>query len=74
MSSALIHVTFSKGYRYKGWLFEYDRNKPFGPQPLKKNHEPKKQAGRKFYKMFDEFYNLPIEEQEKYREFWEWNR
>ena len=69
MSSALIHVTFGKGYHYKGWYFEYDRNKPFGPWPLNKDETPKKRAGKKFYKMFDEFYNLPIEEQEKYREF-----
>jgi hypothetical protein len=69
MSSALIHVTFSKGYRYKGWLFEYDRNKPFVPEPLKKDGTPRKRSGRVFYEMFDEFYKLPIEEQEKYREF-----
>ncbi len=69
MDSAFIHISFFKLYRYKGWLFQYDRNKPFGPEPLKKDGTPRKRVGRVFYKMFDEFYNLPVEEQEKYREF-----
>jgi hypothetical protein len=69
MSAVLLHITFQKAYRYKGWYFEYDRNKPFGPWPIKTNGEPMKRAGKKFYKMFEEFYNLPIEEQEQYREF-----
>jgi hypothetical protein len=69
MSSAFIHINFQKTYRYKGWFFEYHRNKPFGPEPLKKDGTPRKRAGRKFYKMFDEFYGLTVEEQEKYREF-----
>ncbi len=62
-----IHITFIKVYRYKGWLFEWDRNKPFGPEPLKKDYTPIKRVGKKFYKTFDEFYQLPINEQETYR-------
>jgi hypothetical protein len=69
MSAVLLHISFSKLYRYKGWYFEYDRNKPFGPWPLKTNGESMKRAGRVFYKMFEEFYSLPVEEQEQYREF-----
>ena len=67
MSSTFIHISFSKLYRDKGWYFEYDRNKPFSPQPLKKDGVPRKRVGRAFYKMFNEFYGLPIGEQEKYR-------
>jgi hypothetical protein len=68
MSEVLIHITFAKTYRYKGWYFEYDRNKPFGPWPLNKDGASKKRAGKKFYKMFDEFYSLPVSEQDNYRE------
>jgi hypothetical protein len=69
MTIELIHISFFKLYRYKGWYFEYDRNKPFGPWPIKPNGEPMKRASKKFYEMFDEFYSLPVEEQEKHSEF-----
>jgi len=64
----IIHISFAKIYKYKGWKFDYDRAKPYGPEPLKKDGTPRKRTGRVFYKVFDEFYSLPIEEQEKYRE------
>lgn len=66
----IIHMSFQKVYLFKGWLFEYDRNKPFGPWPLKKDHEPRKRAGKKFYYMFDEFDSLPVKEQENLRVFY----
>lgn len=52
-------------YEYEGWLFEYSIGS--GPWPLKKDGEPRKRAGKKFYKMFDRFDKLPDEEQAKYR-------
>lgn len=52
-------------YEFGGWLFE--THSYCGPWPLKKNFEPKQQAGRKFYKMFDRFYALSADEKEKYR-------
>jgi len=67
MDSVLIHVSFLKAYEFEGCLFEYDRNKPFPPWPLKKDHEPKKLAGRKFFDLFGRFNELTLDEQEKYR-------
>ena len=63
----IIHISFQKVYQYKGWLFEWDKNKPFEPWPLKKDYTPRKQAGRLFYKAFDEFYQLTTNEQEAHR-------
>ena len=51
-------------YRYKGWFFEYGQT---GCWPLKKNGEPRKQAGRKFYSVIDEFLDLPEDEQKAHR-------
>ena len=64
-----IHMSFIKAYRYNGWLFEWDRNKPHVPWPLKVNYEPMARAGRKFYEIFLEFSTLEEVEQEKYRVF-----
>ncbi|MFK5882818.1 MAG: hypothetical protein QM489_00590 [Candidatus Izemoplasma sp.] len=63
----LIHICFIKAYEYKGWKFEYDRGKPYGPWPLKKDLEPRERAGQVFYNLFSEFYKLEDAEQEKYR-------
>ena len=52
-------------YEYKGWFFEYKAY--CGPWPLKKNGDPRKCAGKKFWNMFSEFSKLPEEEQETYR-------
>ena len=52
-------------YEYKGWFFEF--HKYIGPWPLKKDGDPRKRAGRAFYKMIDGFRALPDDEQEKYR-------
>ena len=48
----LLHLNIPRDYRYKGWWFEYTHS---GPWPLKKNGEPRKRAGRKFYKIIEEF-------------------
>lgn len=63
----LIHMSIVKFYRFEGWTFEYDRNKPFGPWPCKKDFEPRKRAGKKFYDMFERFNDMPIEAQESFR-------
>ncbi|MBE0470428.1 MAG: hypothetical protein IBX55_13100 [Methyloprofundus sp.] len=67
MTGVIVHMSFQKAYLFKGWLFEYDRNKPFGPWPLKKDFEPRKRAGRSFFKCFAEFQSLPVERQEEFR-------
>ena len=63
----IIHIGMIKFYEYQGWLIEYDRNKPFGPWPCKKDGEPRARAGRKFYSVFGEFNKLSIEQQEGFR-------
>lgn len=50
-------------YEYDGWFFELGRF----PWPLKKNGDPRANAGRDFYKMFDRFSKLSKDEQEGYR-------
>lgn len=62
----LVSVSIPTFYKFEGWLFEYSRNKPFGPWPCKKDFEPKVRAGRKFYEMFGRFAKLPEHEQEKH--------
>lgn len=63
----VVHVTVCKFYRFKGWIIEYDRNKPFGPWPCRRDFEPRQKAGREFYRVFAEFDKLSIEDQEKHR-------
>lgn len=63
----IIYITIQKVYRYDGILFEYDRNKPFAPWPLRKDFEPKKKAGWGFYERITDFLNLSAEEQERFR-------
>lgn len=65
--SVIVHVSIPIFYRFEGWLFEYDRRKPFGPWPCKKDFEPKKRAGDKFYKMFNRFDALSKPEQDAYK-------
>ena len=52
-------------YEYNGWLFEI--NAASGPWPLRKDGEPRRRAGDKFYDMFAEFDRLPKSKQETYR-------
>ncbi len=51
-------------YEYKGWSFEF--HSYLGPWPLKKDGNPRKCAGKKFWDIFDEFATLSKEEQETY--------
>ena len=68
MKDKLCHVTgFLCGpriYQYDGWYFE--NHFYCGPWPLKKNGDPRKRAGRVFFKMFDRFSKLDKEEQQKH--------
>jgi hypothetical protein len=52
-------------YEYKDVTFEIPGIG--GPCPLKKNGDPKEYVGRDFYKLMDEFYALPENEQEEHR-------
>lgn len=65
--SAIIHISFPCFYEFQGWKFEYSRTKPFGPWPLKKDFEPRARAGRKFYRMFEQFSDLTVKQQEEFR-------
>lgn len=65
--AVIVHISFAVLFRFDGWFFEFDRRKPFGPWPLKKDGEPRARAGGKFYDMFSRFQSLTIEEQEKFR-------
>jgi len=67
VNSYPIHISFAVVYNYEGWTFDYDRGKPFGPWPLKKDGEPRARAGKKFYDMFERFLKLTEEDQEKLR-------
>ena len=51
-------------YEYEGWIFEHGH---YICWPLKKDGEPRKRAGRKFYDMVGRFVALSEEEQEKHR-------
>jgi hypothetical protein len=49
-------------YTYKGWQFEL--HSYCGPWPLKKDGNPRRCAGKKFWQTYDEFSNLSEKEQE----------
>ena len=65
--SVIVHISMPVFYQFEGWLFEYDRRKPFGPWPLKKGFEPRARAGKRFYDMFERFCDLPESVQERHR-------
>jgi len=54
-------------YKYKGWTFQYGSYGSCEPWPLKKDGELYKRAGKRFYDVFSEWWDLPEEEQEAYR-------
>lgn len=54
-----------KIYRYENVLFEY--HSYCGPRPLKKDYEPKKRAGKKFFIFAEKFAKLSDKEKEFYR-------
>ena len=51
-------------YEFEGWYFQYGHHICW---PLRKDGEPRKRAGKKFYDVMDRFFALPEEEQENYR-------
>ena len=51
-------------YKFNGWFFEI--NAFCGPWPLKKDGDPRKRAGRVFWKIADKFYALSDEEKKQY--------
>jgi hypothetical protein len=50
-------------YCYKGWTFEFHAYAGGGPWPIRKDGEPRKRAGRRFYQVFEEWHDLPDREQ-----------
>jgi hypothetical protein len=44
-------------YEFEGWFFEFGAYG--GPWPLRKDGEPRKRAGKKFWEMFTRFLALP---------------
>jgi len=51
-------------YKFNGWVFDYGHT---GCWPLKKDLEPRKRAGRKFYSDLSEFFDLDKVGKEEYR-------
>ncbi len=58
-------ISFPDCYRFKGFLFDYHRY--LGPTRLKKNGDPSKRQGDKFYDAISEWEKLSKEEKEKTR-------
>lgn len=54
-----------KVYEFNGWLFEW--HSYCGPWPLKKDGEPRKRAGRKFFNDISDFCEMDKEEQKQFR-------
>jgi hypothetical protein len=52
-------------YKFKGWFFEV--NAACGPWPLKKNGDPRTNAGRRFWKVWNAFNALSDKKKEKFR-------
>lgn len=65
-TSIVLHISVAKFYCFEGWTFEYNRNKPFGPWPCRKDMEPRARAGDTFYSMFGRFSALSDEEQDEF--------
>jgi hypothetical protein len=58
-------ITFADIYQFKGFIFEHHRYS--GPMKLKKDLEPAKCEGRKFWKVWGEWNKLTDEEKEETR-------
>ena len=61
----IMHIAFSDVYEFGG--FKFSHRYMVGPQKLNKDGEPSKRMGRKFFKAFQKWYDLPEKEREKYR-------
>lgn len=58
-------VTVAPVYEFGGFRFEF--RYMTGPAKLNKDGEPSKHMGRKFFKAFQQWFDLPEKEREKYR-------
>lgn len=56
-------ITLADVYKYKGFTFEFHHY--LGPVKLRKDGEPAKRQGRKFYKIVDEWEKLSKVERRK---------
>jgi hypothetical protein len=61
----MIHLSIPKSYLFNGVEFEYGY--AVGPWPLKKDGDPKKRAGRGFYKRIEEWSRMSDADRERYR-------
>lgn len=52
-------------YEFEGCFFEYQASS--GPWPLRQNGEPRKSAGKRFWKMISCFDKLTDEQKQEYR-------
>lgn len=50
-------------YKYKNFIFEFHNY--LGPTKLKKDYEPAKLQGRKFFKIVEKWYQLTDKQKEK---------
>ena len=51
-------------YEFDGWIFEYHQTSVW---PLKKDGEPRKRAGKRFYDMLGRFLELDEETRKQHR-------
>lgn len=63
MTEGNVFICSPVCYEFEGVVFEIP--KMIGPWPLKKDGEPKKRAGKKFYDMYKRFDALSDVEKEK---------
>jgi hypothetical protein len=59
MVISIVYTVYT--YEYKGWIFEYSDYT--GCWPLRKDMEPRKRAGARFYAMIGEFLEESAREQ-----------
>jgi len=64
MTFAIIHLCGPRLYEYNGIEFEFGYS---GPWRLKKDGDPYKRQGDRFYERIDGFLKLPEAEREKFR-------
>ena len=65
MSEIHGYICGPRLYEFEGWLFEVSAYG--GPWPLKKNGDPRKRAGRAWWKVWDRFDSLSETEKRKFR-------
>lgn len=62
---SLVHLSCPKVYEFNG--VEFECGYATGPWPLKKDGDPKKLAGRGFYKRIEEWSKMNDADREKFR-------